>query len=119
LVFFAIINLGVFSRYSSFFFEYPGHLLVATTVAYGLSVIYYGAGFAITPRRGLSERLAAGVSLAQVNNVLVIVFASQFFGPLSPILAAMYMFPFFTMIVPLKLYANFKQGPSGQRLDPA
>jgi len=109
LFFFAIINLGVFSRYSSFFFQYPGQLLVATGVAYALSVVYYAAGFAITPGKRLPERLAAGVSLAHVNNVLVIVFSAQFFGPLSPILAAMYMFPFFTMIVPIKLYANSRR----------
>ncbi len=37
-----------------------------------------------------------------MNNVLVIVFSSRFFGPLSPTLAAMYMFPFYTLIVPAK-----------------
>ena len=62
----------------------------------------------MTPGLGHSERLAAGVSLAVVNNVLVIVFSSRFFGPLSPLLAAMYMFPFFTMMIPVKLISNFR-----------
>jgi BASS family bile acid:Na+ symporter len=119
LVFFSIINLGVFSKYSSVFFDYPGQLLVATVLAYFLSFIYYAVGFAITPGKPLAEQLGAGVSFAQMNNVLVIVFSAQFFGPLCPILAAMYMFPFFTMIVPVKLYASFRRGRSVETSGPA
>ncbi len=106
LVLFALINLGVFSKYSSFFFDRPGTVLVSVAVAYVLSVIYYLTGFVLIPTRQPGQRLAAGLSLALMNNVLVIVFASRFFGPLSPTLAAMYMFPFFTMIVPVKLIAQ-------------
>jgi bile acid:Na+ symporter, BASS family len=106
LVLFALINFGVFSKYSSFFFQQPRQLLVSVGVAYALGVIYYVAGFLITPGWGLSQRVATAVSLGVMNNVLVIVFSSRFFGPLSPTLAAMYMFPFFTMIVPLRLAIN-------------
>jgi len=38
-----------------------------------------------------------------LNNVLVLVFSSQFFGPMAATLAAMYMFPFFAMIIPIRL----------------
>jgi BASS family bile acid:Na+ symporter len=110
LVFFGIINLGVFSKYASFFFGNPGQVIISVAVAYALSAIYYAAGFLTSPGVGHAERLAAGVSLAVVNNVLVIVFSSRFFGPLSPLLAAMYMFPFFTMIIPVKLIANLLAG---------
>ncbi len=106
LLLFALINLGVFSKYSSFFFGDPAQLLLCLAVAYVLSVIYYVTGFLLIPARQPSQRLAAGLSLALMNNVLVIVFSSRFFGPLSPTLAAMYMFPFFTMIVPVKLLAH-------------
>lgn len=106
LVLFALMNLGVFSKYSDFLFQHPKHLVISTGVAYALSVIYYVTGFLMTPGRKISERIAAGVSLALMNNVLVIVFSSRFFGPLSPTLAAMYMFPFFTMIVPVKILAS-------------
>lgn len=50
--------------------------------------------------------MAAAVSLAILNNVLVVIFSSEFFGPLSPTLAAMYMLPYYTMIVPAKLVAQ-------------
>jgi len=112
LVLFAVINLGVFSKYSDFVFQHPKQLIVSAVVAYVLCVIYYLTGFLITPGRKSSQRLAAGISLAIMNNVLVIVFSSRFFGPLSPTLAAMYMFPFFTMIVPIKILAGRRRETS-------
>ncbi len=117
LVMFGIINLAVFSKYSGFIFQNPLQLAVAVAVAYALSIIYYFTGFIMSADARLSERLASGVSMAIMNNVLVIVFASEFFGPLSPTLAAMYMFPFFTMIVPVKLIRNHTEwlGPEGRK----
>lgn len=109
LVSFALINLGVFSKYSTFFFQNPSELAVAVALAYVLSAIYYATGFVFIRGARPVERLSAGVSLAVMNNVLVIVFSSQFFGPLSPTLAAMYMFPFFTMIVPVRLLTTHSQ----------
>jgi BASS family bile acid:Na+ symporter len=106
LLLFGLVNLGVFSKYSSFFFQHPAQIMVCLAVAYALSVIYYLTGFLLVPGQQVRERLAAALSLAVMNNVLVIVFSSRFFGPLSPTLAAMYMFPFFTMIVPVKLIAH-------------
>jgi len=103
LIIFAAINLGVFSKYSHFFFQSPSVLLSCVIVAYGLSAIYYLVGFVLTNKGGQKERLASGISFAIMNNVLVIVFSSYFFGPLSPTLAAIYMFPFFTMIIPIKI----------------
>jgi BASS family bile acid:Na+ symporter len=109
LVAFATINLGVFSQYSSFFYQNAGQILVAVALAHVLYVIYYFIGFVVTPKEKQADRLAAGVSLAMVNNVLVIVFSSGFFGPLCPTLAAMCVFPFFTMIVPVKLVSNYTE----------
>ena len=43
-----------------------------------------------------------------MNNVLVLVFASEFFGPLEPTLAAMYMIPFFGLIFPMRVYQRLK-----------
>ena len=103
MLLFALVNLGVFSKYSSFFFANPVQIVICVGVAYALSVIYYGAGFALTIREESSRQLAAGISLSILNNILVIVFSSKFFGPLSPTLAAMYMFPYYSMIVPARL----------------
>lgn len=103
MVLFSLVNLGVFSKYSSYFFSNPIQILVSAGVAYVLSVIYYLTGFAVAIRWEAAQRLAAGISIAIMNNVLVIVFSAEFFGPLSPTLAALYMFPYYTMIVPVKL----------------
>ncbi|MEW6351108.1 MAG: bile acid:sodium symporter [Thermodesulfobacteriota bacterium] len=99
LVLFALINLGVFSKYSDFFFGNPQELVRATLCAYLLSGVYYLVGTCLTASGALEQRLAGGVSITIVNNVLVLVFSADSFGPLSPTLAAMYMFPFFTVIV--------------------
>jgi BASS family bile acid:Na+ symporter len=56
----------------------------------------------------LENQLAGVISLANMNSVLIIVFASQFFGPLEATLAAMYHFPFFGLILPLKLYRSWR-----------
>ncbi|MEW6533114.1 MAG: bile acid:sodium symporter [Thermodesulfobacteriota bacterium] len=103
LFMFALINFGVFSKYSEFFFQHPLEILLSIGVAYVAAVIYYVAGFALSPGLSVPEKMAAGVSFGVMNNVLVIVFASRFFGPLAPTLATMYMFPFFTMIIPLRM----------------
>lgn len=106
LVFFALINLGVFSKYSQFFFQNPTQILLSLGVSYVLATTYYLVGFLITPAVSPGGKLSAGISLALMNNVLVIVFSSEFFGPLPPTLAAMYMFPFFTMIAPVRILAS-------------
>lgn len=102
----SLVNLGVFSKYSAFFFQEPRQILIAVAIAYVLSIIYYGTGFVLTPRSNAPQRLAAAVSLAMMNNVLVMVFAAGFFGPLPPTLAAMYMLPYYTMLVPVKMLAG-------------
>jgi BASS family bile acid:Na+ symporter len=110
LVLFAVINLGVFSKYSHFFFQNPGKLITSVIVAFVASVAYYVFGFAfgsVFPRhRNVRDQVAAAVSFAIINNVLVIVFASRFFGPLAPTVAAMYMFPYYALIVPARLIVN-------------
>ncbi|MFH1117352.1 MAG: bile acid:sodium symporter [Pseudomonadota bacterium] len=114
MVLFAAVNLGVFSKYSTFFHGNPGRLLTAVGVAYLVAIIYYCVGYILSRGQELDERIAAAVSLAIVNNVLVIVFSAEFFGPLSPTVAAMYMFPYYTLIVPVKLAAQkLNRGHSG------
>lgn len=103
LVIFACINLGVFAKYSSFFMESLSKLAEVIFVAFALSAIYHIIGFLVTWGRKKEDRLAGAISFAYINNVLIIVFSSQFFGPLSPTLAAMYMLPFFMMIVPARI----------------
>lgn len=115
LVFFALINLAVFSRYQAFFQARPQELLHAALIAYLLAIIFHGVGWGLSWGQEVSLRLAQAVSLAYVNNILVVVFSARFFGPLSPTLAAMYLLPFFTLIVPLRLLGErSKRAASGE-----
>jgi BASS family bile acid:Na+ symporter len=110
LVVFAMINLAVFSKYSAYFHQRPATIAVATAVASALGALYIAVGLALTWHRPMEDQLAAAVSMGNMNNVLVIVFAARFFSPLEPTVAAMYMFPFFGLIVPLRIYRRWRGG---------
>ncbi len=100
--------LAVFGKYSAFFFRQPGHILIAVVMAFFLSALYITIGSILIYGRSREDQLAGGISMACLNNVLVIVFSSQFFGPLAATLAAMYMLPFFAMIIPIRLVFKIK-----------
>jgi BASS family bile acid:Na+ symporter len=99
----ACVNLGVFAKYSSFLLKTPVVVAETILVAFVLSAIYHGVGFLVTWRMKREDRLAGAISFAVINNVLIVGFSSQFFGPLAPTLAALYMLPFFIMIVPARI----------------
>jgi len=110
LVTIALVNLGVFSRYAEFFRQKPTAILEAFAVAIALAGIYLVVGILALPKARVENQLAAVISLGNINNILIIVFASQFFGPLEPTVAAMYIFPFFGLILPLRIYSHRRQG---------
>jgi bile acid:Na+ symporter, BASS family len=101
---FVLINFGVFYRYASFFKKEPSVIILATIVVFVLAAIYCVVGILFFRKSALANQLAGAVMLGNINNVLVIVFASQFFGPVEPMVAAMYMIPFFVIVIPLRYY---------------
>lgn len=111
---FAAINLGVFSKYAVYFRQQPMILLKATLVALALGGIYFLLGLASVRKVDAEYRLAAAIGFGNMNNVLIIVFSSHFFGPLEATVAAMYMIPFFGLIFPLRAYErlNWKGSPN-------
>ncbi|MBN2034037.1 MAG: bile acid:sodium symporter [Deltaproteobacteria bacterium] len=109
LFLFTITNLGIFSRYSSFFYQQPMSLLMATAVAFILGGLYFVAGLVLSHGRSVEDQVATIICLGVMNNVLVIVFSSEFFTPLEPTVAAMYMVPFFGIILPLRAYREWKK----------
>lgn len=102
----ALVSFGIFPKYSSFFRDRPADLLELIIVAFILSVIYHLVGYFATRSVKEEDRFGGAIAFANMNNVLIIVFSAQFLGPLSPTLAAVYMFPFFVMIVPARIVAN-------------
>ncbi|HEX2966656.1 MAG TPA: hypothetical protein VHO84_12770, partial [Syntrophorhabdaceae bacterium] len=108
LLLFAMINLGVFYRYAPFFRQDPLVILTATLVAFILAAVYCMFGISFFRKDPVEDRLAGAVMLVNINNVLVIVFSSEFFGPVEPLVAAMYMIPFFAILIPLRYYSRIK-----------
>jgi bile acid:Na+ symporter, BASS family len=108
LLLFGLINLGVFYRYAPFFEKEPSVIIIATAVAFFLAAIYCVVGILFFRRGRVENQLAGAVMLGNINNVLVIVFSSEFFGPLEPLVAAMYMIPFFVIVIPLRYYHHRK-----------
>lgn len=91
---FAFIILGAFSQYAEFFYQNPSTIAVAFLVAVMLSVIYLLVGILSLPAAASENQMAAAISLGNMNSVLIIVFATHFFGPLEATVAALYLFPF-------------------------
>lgn len=109
LILFAVTNMGIFSRYSEFFFQQPLSIAAAGGVSFLLAGIYLAAGLLMSWGRKAEDQVGAVICLGIMNNVLVIVFSSEFFTPLEPTVAAMYMIPFFALILPLRAYRGWKK----------
>ncbi len=115
LLMFALINLGVFHRYAPFFKKEPSVIIMATVVVFVLASIYCVVGILFFRNSSLENQLAGAVMFGNINNVLVIVFSSEFFGPVEPLVAAMYMIPFFVIVIPLRYYRHRKKA-KGKRI---
>jgi len=100
---FATLNLGIFSQYSDFFRQNPAVLIHSAAAALILGGIFIVVGFLCQIGQPMDDLLAGAVIFTNINNILVLVFASQFFGPLEPTSAAMYMLPFFLSIIPFRI----------------
>ena len=108
LVLFALTNFGVFSKYSVYFRQQPYMIWVAFLVTVVLAGIFFVTGVVLSWKLALPEQLAIIISLSQVNNVLVLVFSSQLFGPIEPVVAAMYSIMFFSLLVPIRGYQRWR-----------
>ncbi|MEN6508488.1 MAG: bile acid:sodium symporter [Smithella sp.] len=108
LLMFALINLGVFYRYAPFFKKEPSVIIMATVVVFVLAAVYCVVGILFFRNSSLANQLAGAVMFGNINNVLVIVFSSEFFGPVEPLVAAMYMIPFFVIVIPLRYFRHRK-----------
>lgn len=104
---FFVINMAVFANYSGFLGEHRVKLLGALAAACLLAVVYCAVGYLAGRLAGARVGgLTGAVDMAFINNVLIIVFASQFFGPETPLVAAMYMIPYFVLVPVLRRVAG-------------
>jgi len=100
---FFVINLGVFSAYSEFIQAHQDQVAYIVLAAFLLAGLYiiWGLALGLLSGRRLNG-LTGAVGMTYINNVLIVVFAAEFFGPDAPLLAAAYLLPYFFMILPLR-----------------
>lgn len=104
IAFMFLINFGIFAKYSYFLFSNPILAIENILVAFILFGIYSLAGYGVAKliRLTKSERISAIISMAYVNNILVVVFAQQFFSIEVAALAAFFNIPYYVGILVLK-----------------
>ena len=110
VVMFALINLGVFSKFAEIFYTDPALIVEAALVDVVLSAVYCVTGILFFRGRPIEDRLGGAVMLAHMNNILLVVFCSHFFGPRETMVAAMYLLPFFGLVLPLRYYRGRIEG---------
>jgi BASS family bile acid:Na+ symporter len=103
-----LINFTIFSKFSSYFYlELP--FVISTTI---LAFVLF-AGFAITGYLILylinkdtsrKDKISGLIAISYVNNILVTVFAQQFFGSEIAALPAFYNMPYYIGIIFLKIF---------------
>jgi bile acid:Na+ symporter, BASS family len=103
------IILGVVSRYADFFYHQPSVILAAVFVSVVLAAFSFGTGALASLGQPLTDRLAIIISFGLINNILVVVFSSEFFGPIEALVAMVYCVPFFCSIIFLRAYAAWQQ----------
>lgn len=103
LIFIVLINFGMFAKFANYFYEEQMFLLQTIAVAFILYAAYSLVGYS-SAAGGRHERNAGLISMSYVNNVLVTVFAFQFFGPQVAALAALYNIPYYAGIVAIKKF---------------
>ena len=113
-----ICNAGVFAPFSDFLRSQIGQTLIALGLSSGVAVIATAVGLAAGHLGGrLLNGITGAIVLTFVNSMLIIVFASHFFGPRAPLISAAYTLPFFLMMLPLrwavKRLERGKRGPLG------
>ena len=99
IIFVFLINLGMFSTLSEYFFSDQVFLLQTLATSFLAFAAFGVIGYVAVPRE---ERAAGLISTTYVNNTLVMVFAAQFFGPQGAALAAVYNIPYYAGILVIK-----------------
>jgi BASS family bile acid:Na+ symporter len=126
IILIVLINMALFSKFSTFFFDSPVFVVEMVLIAFLLFGIYGTVGYALTSfTTGVTSRTTSEgtttsskskakmewnrtaaidglIAMAYVNNILVAVFAEQFFGIQTAVLPALYNIPYYIGIIVIK-----------------
>ncbi|HEY5737177.1 MAG TPA: arsenic resistance protein [Nitrososphaeraceae archaeon] len=107
IILMALINLAIFSKFSDYFYLEFTFVTTTTVIAFALFAIFAITGYLIMNlnNRGTSMKykISGLIAISYVNNILVTVFAQQFFGSQVAALAAFYNVPYYIGIIFLKV----------------
>jgi bile acid:Na+ symporter, BASS family len=110
LIFIILINWGMFAKFAEFFYSEQTFLFQSVATAFLCYAAYCLAGYAGSTGSP-QEKKAGLIATSYVNNVLVAVFAFQFFGSQVAALAALYNIPYYIGIVAIKKIILASGGP--------
>jgi bile acid:Na+ symporter, BASS family len=102
-----LINFTIFSKFSSYFYLELPFVIDTTILAFVLFAIFAITGylilFFINKESSRKDKISGLIAISYVNNILVTVFAQQFFGSQVAALAAFYNMPYYIGIILLKI----------------
>ena len=101
LIFIVLINCGMFAKFAGYFYSEEAFLLHTVATAFLCYAAYCLVGY-VGANGSLQEKRAGLIAMSYVNNVLVAVFAFQFFGSQVAALAALYNIPYYVGMIAIK-----------------
>ena len=107
-----MINFAIFSNFSFYFYFDSSFVILTTVIAILLFAIFAITGYFmlyfIKRDSSIRYRISGLIVMSYVNNILVTVFAQQFFGSQVAALAAFYNIPYYMGIILLKVLFSRK-----------
>ena len=105
-----LINFAIFSKFSSYFYLELPFVIITTILAFVLFATFAITGYLIfyfmNKDSSTKDKISGLIALSYVNNILVTVFAQQFFGSQVAALAAFYNMPNYIGIIFLKILCS-------------
>jgi len=105
-----LINFAIFSRFSNYFYVDLSLITITSIIAFALFALFAITGYLILnlDSRDSSRKykISGLITMSYVNNILVTVFAQQFFGSQVAALAAFYNMPYYMGIIFLKILCS-------------
>ncbi|HEX5921013.1 MAG TPA: arsenic resistance protein [Nitrososphaeraceae archaeon] len=114
IIFMDLINFAIFSKFSSYFYFESSFVIFTTVIAVLLFSIFAITGYFVLyiinkDSSSLKYKISGLIAMSYVNNILVTVFAQQFFGSQVAALAAFYNIPYYFGIILLKIFITGKE----------
>ena len=105
-----LINFAIFSRFSNYFYLDFTFITITSLIAFALFALFAITGYLIlnldSQDSSRKYKISGLITMSYVNNILVTVFAQQFFGSQVAALAAFYNMPYYTGIIFLKILCS-------------